>query len=386
MHKKGKAWRTKRLQVRAWERANINQRTDDERYANELYFYGLSPLHWLSARTIQELRAHVAFDLDGETPDPGVFLEPLRADPLSDMERLRTTRDGFLSDARAAHDLFVTRSARHWRSAIDLLEIFVWNSIDVQADLRRRLDGWEAEDHLSQVMTRTAGRGMRIAREVAWLLRGGFPEAARARWRTLHEVAVLTTYLRVRGQEAAERIYAHELLQTLQFNQAARTADGSEEALGEEFAWERNLIDQMLSRYGTEFVNRYGWAADVVGKARPTFRDIEEAAGMGGWRKAYEDATYASHGTSRPIHEELFRRHGRDMFAPTHDGLATPAIMTIRSLLQVSCATLGVFVQSIEEQGGDLKTAILLDAVAREAIDAWASHEWPFWGLKHIPG
>lgn len=385
MRKLGKQVRARRRQVRAWRLANDNFRTDEERYSNDNYFYGLSPLHWLAARTIEELRLHIDGSGKG-TPDPVGWLEPLRADALSDMERLRSTRAKFLTEARTDLDGFVRRSERHWRSAFDLLDTFIWNCIEMQAAIQRRFERWGEEDDLSQLMTRTAGRGARIGWEVAWLLRGGFPEAARARWRTLHEVAVLVTYLRIHGHQAAERIVGHELFQTLQFNQAGRLADGSEQALGDEFKWEQNLIQEMLTRYGPDFVHRYGWAADVVGKVRPTFKDIEAAAGMAGWRKAYEDATYASHGTSRPLHEESFQRHGRDVLAPTHDGLATPAIMTIRSLLQVTCATLGIFVRSLEEQGGDLKTAILLDAVAREAIDAWASHEWPSWGLKHIPG
>jgi hypothetical protein len=79
-------------------------------------------------------------------------------------------------------------------------------------------------------------------------------------------------------------------------------------------------------------------------------------------------------------------RHGRDVLAPTVNGLASPAIMTIRTLLQADCALQGVLVRSIEDLGADLKTALLLDAIAREAMDAWASHEWEWWGLKHIPG
>lgn len=276
----------------------------------------------------------------------------------------------------------------HWKTAFDLLEQFIWGSVESLVGIEKRLEADGTTNlPLPQIMTRIVGRSTRIAREVAWLLRGGYPEAALARWRTLHEVAVTATYMRLHGEAAARRMLAHEVLKTLEFNKQQRLLAGPEAMNDPGYAEEQSLRATILGEFGAKFGNAYGWAADVTGRDRPTFEQIEDAAGMSAWRRAYKDATYPVHSTSRPLHDESFNRHGlKDIVSPTVNGFATPAIMTIRSLMQANCSILALFVTALEDAGGEIQGAILLDALAREAMDAFASHEWPHWGLDHVAG
>jgi hypothetical protein len=139
---------------------------------------------------------------------------------------------------------------------------------------------------------------------------------------------------------------------------------------------------RLLAQYGNAFRKYYGWATEVVGNNYPRFRQIEEAAGMSAWRLAYEQATYPVHATSRPMTEEGFVRHGEDLAGRVASGLATPAILAIRSLMQATDAAFGVFAWGPEDIRNDLAMAALLDALGREAMDEWAAHEWAGWGLS----
>ena len=53
-----------------------------------------------------------------------------------------------------------------------------------------------------------------LANETIWMMEGGFASGAMARWRTLHEVAVIAFFLRQHGQGAAERYLLHEAIES----------------------------------------------------------------------------------------------------------------------------------------------------------------------------
>lgn len=359
-------------------------RSDDERYLDNRYFGNATvPVLWLAQTWIESIAPFA----EGSRPEPAELLDGLRGHALASIEFMRSRRSTFLRDARNDYGAYRRDLDAHWKTAFDLLELFVWGSVESLIGIEKRLETLgAAEQPLPRILTRVVGRSTRIAREIAWLLRGGYPEAALARWRTLHEVAVTATYMRLHGETAARRMLAHEVLKTLDFNERQRSLAGQEAMNDPDHTKEQRLRAAILDEFGAKFGNDYGWAADVTNRDKPTFEQIEDAAGMSAWRPAYKDATYPVHSTSRPIHDESLMRHGRDVVAPTGSGFATPAIMTIRSSMQANCSILALFVTTVEDVGGDIQSAIPLDALAREAMDAFASHEWPDWGLDHVPG
>jgi hypothetical protein len=188
------------------------------------------------------------------------------------------------------------------------------------------------------------------------------------------------------GPETARRLYAHELIRSVIENIAAMEETGTRESQPSEYAYSVGLRNNLEAEYGPTFgAAHYGWAAVIVGRPKPTFEQIEDAAGMSGWRKAYVNVSPHVHATSRPLYDELFRRHGTDPDRPTWNGLASPAIMTIRSLLQATMSLLTDRCRTPDAWAAELASAAALDAIAREAMDAFASHEWPWWGLRHHP-
>jgi hypothetical protein len=210
VRKRGKRFQRRRREVQRWRQSRINERSDDERFVDDRYFgTATPPLVWLAETAVQTLKPLVR---DNQEISATELLQDLMKNGRSQLDQMRATRTAFLADARADHASFVARSTKHWRSAFDLLEAFIWNSVELAVWVEQRVEGWGVKDQMTKIMLRQIGRATLIAREIAWLLRGGYPEGARARWRTLHEVAVTMTYVRQHGPWAAERMLARAVL------------------------------------------------------------------------------------------------------------------------------------------------------------------------------
>jgi hypothetical protein len=352
-------------------------RTDEERLGDPRYWDAARPpLTWLIERAVRENPGLVR-----ELGEPEQLLAHLRPEALSEVDEIRAGAPLWAANWRAHIQPWTAELYDHWRTAFDQLD---WlNSISMQyfiaLDKRLETHGTTNET-LPYVLMRLAGRSSQAAREVAWLLRGGWPEAAHARWRTLYELSVTATYMREGGLAAAERFRAHETLMRLNPDDDELPDDALPGTAAHDLGWsDARTIRELKNLYGKGFEGRYGWAVDAHGKALTTFAQLEAAANMTSWRRMYQEATYPVHATTRPPNEEGFLRHGGEAYGPRFHGLATPAILTIRSLVQTVCAVEGVFVRNMGDVGSDLKGAILLDAIAREAMDSWAAHEWTSW-------
>jgi hypothetical protein len=68
----------------------------------------------------------------------------------------------------------------------------------------------EDNDLVFFAMVGLHARACRISEEVMALMRAGFGQAAMTRWRALHEVAVVASFIKEHGEETARRYFAHE--------------------------------------------------------------------------------------------------------------------------------------------------------------------------------
>ena len=60
-------------------------------------------------------------------------------------------------------------------------------------------------DYVFEALSRLLARACRIAEEVLVLLKAGYGQGALARWRALHEVAVVADLIAENGEDCAER-------------------------------------------------------------------------------------------------------------------------------------------------------------------------------------
>ena len=203
---------------------------------------------------------------------------------------------------------FESRLRETWGEALDLFEVFQVICLEAGESFlqRHRAEAEAADDHVFEALTRIHARACLVAGEVLALLRSGYPSGAHARWRTIHELAVVAVFIQEHGSETARRYLLHDAIQAHKAALAYRThseALGFEPLTDEEFEPIQERRDALVAEFGTDFADWYGWAAEALGRPARTFSAIEEAVDMSHMRAHYGMASHAVHPN---IHGSLF--------------------------------------------------------------------------------
>ena len=186
------------------------------------------------------------------------------------------------------------------------------------------------------------------------MLKAGYGQAAMARWRALHEVAVVADFIADNGNGCAERYFAHEGVENWKAMKEYQEHAG---ALGQELFPEaevdasRRQYEALVGRYGPRFAGHYGWAhAALVTKDSQfetrdaTFPAIEASVGSPHMRPYYRMASHGVHANPKGV------TWGADLIpadrgvvlltGPSPAGLADPGQATLNSLTRVTITTL----------------------------------------------
>ncbi len=220
-----------------------------------------------------------------------------------------------LFSALRSEEAAILRGRRDpWDEAAKSLEEFVWLC-------------WALAEFPCTIEPRSPARALiaefhvdacRIALEVVCLLREGFYGGARARWRSIHELAVFGEVISLFGDPAAESFRAHEAQQKKKLAGVLKKygpAWGMNQLASEVSADLDRAFAEARRNYGEEFDDSdYGWAAHFVSpkvqswavgetasrrkasKRRVTFADLEDSVGATRWRVHYALASSLVHG------------------------------------------------------------------------------------------
>ena len=105
--------------------------------------------------------------------------------------------------------------------------------------------------------------------EVLALLHAGFADGAHARWRSLHEMAVVASLIQQHGQELAERYLLHENIQqyklACEYQEFFDRLDVEPPSM-ENFEKLKVQRDELIARFGKVFKGDYGWASSAIGE------------------------------------------------------------------------------------------------------------------------
>jgi hypothetical protein len=271
---------------------------------------------------------------------------------------------------------FESRLRRVWGHALDLLEAQTAIAFEAGESFnsRYRPEAAANQDHTFEVLVRLHARGCQIGSEVLALLTSGFADGAHARWRTLHELAVVAYFIKERADDQlAERYLLHSKVESLR---AAVLLQKHHEALGEDSISEdvlhrmQDTVDRLCVRFGVDFRSTYGWAARSLGKSNPTFADVEGGAGLDHMRPWYKMASHNVHANPKGIQFRL-GYDGDDLMlaGPSNKGLADPGQYTALSLLQLTVVMLNLRVTA-ENLIGLLVLSRLTDEVREAFLDA----------------
>jgi hypothetical protein len=147
------------------------------------------------------------------------------------------------------------------------------------------------------------GRALRTAAEVRLLAMNGFEAGASARWRSLHELAVVGLVLREADEEISTRYQAYgdvERWQDVQQYQRHAPRLGRSLFTDEEVDAARRAAAGVVTRFGPEMTRPNGWAALLFpGSTRISFAELEERGGLGHLRPFYRLGSHHVHAGAR---------------------------------------------------------------------------------------
>lgn len=257
-----------------------------------------------------------------------------------------------IEQERTFRTAFEQRLYEHWSKALDLFDATVILTREAgERFLKKHCNPPAKEEKkLLEALVRTHMQACQTASAISVLLKSGFARDALARQRTLHELAVVASLLKKYGPPLAERFLAHETIETYA---AAEQYEQSYLRLGLEPPDPDNLAKlqaertRLCQQFGEDFKSNYGWAAQVVVKSKqPTFRALEEAAGLNHLRPYYRMAGYGIHATAKGMAFDIgsiqhLAGGPRGLLAgASNAGLADPGHGSLISLHQCTAALL----------------------------------------------
>lgn len=244
---------------------------------------------------------------------------------------------------------FEKRLNELWKEPFNLLDIFLIMSCEIGATFNKELRPTAAKDKdfVFEVLTRLHARACRTAGEVLTLMHSGYASGAHARWRTLHEIAVIEFFIKDHGDEVAERYLLHDRIESykamLQYQKYCNRLEGYKPFSEEEVNKAKKMRDDLCEKYGKSFGNPWGWASAALGKESPRFSDIEEATDLDHYHPFYKMASHPTHAGPKgimftlgliPTEKEIL------LAGPSNAGMADPGHATAISLYLVNVALL----------------------------------------------
>lgn len=257
---------------------------------------------------------------------------------------------------------FACGLSKRWGDGLDELELV--HEVAWEAGSTFHQDAG-TDRALHTVLIRLHARGLAIAEEIICLLAGGFASGAMARWRTLHEVAVIAAVVVEGGARTALRYLDHQAVSRYKSaEEYQRRAEQLKMRPLEEAALAaiRSERAEAIGRHGRAFKGDYGWANADGDQRRLTFADLEAAAGQAHLRPYYQLANHPVHGGAHGLLWEIGSPNDRVLVTgPSDRGLADPAQLAALSVLGLTRVVV------LSAPDSDLRWVIYVDVLERLA-------------------
>ena len=275
--------------------------------------------------------------------------------------------DSTLADRRAYTAGFRVWLRARWGEALDLFELLVSECSDIGGEVNEqyRPRAVESQDHRFEALMRLHGKASLTASEILTLLETGHAMGAMARWRTLHDVNVMSAFLAENDDSLSYRYLRHEDYQTLKIRRSYDKYAGclgyepmTTEADGDPDELRESLVDE----FGSSFLERNGWAAPAFGGRPPKDTDFELKAGLDHMRPYVYLASDGVHATPKGLMSTL-QHLGEDpiiMAGPSNAGLADPGHGAAISFMQVTTTLASYILRELSKDDEILDQAGIL--------------------------
>ena len=273
---------------------------------------------------------------------------------------------------------FERRLCKRWARALDLYEVVYTSCLEVgeKHNQTHRPEAVRNNDVKFEALTLLHARACLVTSDVHGLLRTGHAMGAQARWRTLHEIAVIAFVLGDNDADLSERFLLHRLVE--RYKDAKRYQEHCE-ALGykpfsdSEMTEFREAKETVVRQFGGGYQAPWGWAKPILPPKKDlNFATLEELAGIEHMRPWVQQSHHAIHGGASGALSirQPYRQSEVTLVGPSNSGLADPAQSALGSLVQVTTVylTQGVPGTPTPEDLISLKAIWILLDEAREAF------------------
>jgi len=247
------------------------------------------------------------------------------------------TMDSIIKEKNRDETTFTNWVINIWKHPLFFLEAFISISKDILGMFLMEFIP-EQDFELFDVIRRMHGRACLVSEEVLLLLKNGYADGAMSRWRTLHEINVITKFIHQNGNTLAKRYLDSEVIDS---KQILRNYERYENKLGlipltdDEINDLENIVEEYKKKYGKEFDNLYGWAKSVFPKGRITIPRIEKKVNLSYLRPYYQMACHPIHAGIKGVMFQLGLLtidEDHILTGQTDMGLADPGMLTVHSL------------------------------------------------------
>lgn len=188
---------------------------------------------------------------------------------------------------------------RLWGKTLDHLDFLRQLVVEWAFSAEQNQKGSYSKPHTAIALHKLIERAFDVVGEVIVLARAGYADGALARWRTLHEICVISVFLSRQSDQCAEMYLAHHVVEKLKLvadEKAVATALTMDHHQDRYVRDLRTMVSTLTNRFGVAFAGDYGWASVALGAKKTTFKVLEQHVGLDILRKAYKKANSTVHG------------------------------------------------------------------------------------------
>ena len=220
-----------------------------------------------------------------------------------------------------------------WSTPLCLFDL-LWDICTAQGaefNAQFRPQASRENDLVFECLVRIHAKACQIAGEILVLCQHGFPDGALARWRTLHELAVVQQFIAKEGRPVAQRYLDHVAVanysEALVYKENAAALEF--EPLGDiELAELKQKCDEVCAKYEPSFCRPDGWVPTYIetGNLRG-IRAVEQSVSLGSLSPFVRMANSRIHAGPKSVYFSLAQPdHARDMMiaGPSAYGIADP--------------------------------------------------------------
>jgi ribosomal protein S17E len=196
-----------------------------------------------------------------------------------------------LGDQRKYQRKFEKRLCERWKTPFNLLECLIRISLESGEEHTNKLSKTidNTNNFKREALIKIHARALQISNEILVLLKSGYADGANARWRSLHELAVISFFLLDNNNDVAKRYLEHEIVKTFK---EAKDYRAYYKKLGfppieiKEFNKIKREKEKLCKKYNDRFQDDYGWIPSSLLKDR-NFKALEKLVKLDKLRPFY---------------------------------------------------------------------------------------------------